>query len=173
MYPAIRNSQLGGFQNRNFMCSAQPRPQPISREERCLVRSQDQEYQDACAAYTREMEEQRRLEEQKILEEQNELERIAEQTALLQAKCLSLPPEPAQGTTIAINLDGKRKMRKFGADEPGEHVYYWVASEFISAGQTKEIEEFEVRFIDKVIDKEATLEEQNITGRVVLSVCEL
>jgi hypothetical protein len=146
--------------------------QGLRPADRFVVDTQDAEYLAACAAQAALETKQRQREEQIRLAQEEAEDRLIGQTELIQAKYLSLPPEPEQGTTIAISVEGKRKMRKFPPEAPGEHIYFWVAAEFIAAGQTKDPEEFEVKFFDKVVDRELSLEGQKITGRVIVTVSE-
>jgi hypothetical protein len=170
--PYLGTLRLGGVTHRSFVQS-KPLKVPSSRpQDRYVVDSQDAEYLAACAAQSLLDEERQQREQQRILDEQDEEDRLADQIDLIQAKFLSLPPEPSQGTTIAININGIKKARRFGLDEPGEHLYYWVAAEYIAVGEAKDPDGFEVRFVNKAIHREETLREQKITGRVMVTVCE-
>ena len=68
-------------------------------------------------------------------------------------------------------MKARRTNHKFSPDEDAIHVYAWIANE--SAGQL-DLDSFELAPVGgQKIEKGKTLEEQNIKGRVMLSIIDL
>jgi hypothetical protein len=83
-----------------------------------------------------------------------------------------LPPEPIEGVTIRLKLPtDKTVTRKFAGSESGRIVYLWGIREMKeeSDGKLLELDEIELRGpANDVIDARASLEAQNIEGRVMV-----
>jgi hypothetical protein len=139
------------------------------------IQQQDLEYKAVCEAADQKDFDSRNQEwfsanETQIAEEES---RGKEAEAI--ARYYGLPPEPSAGTTIAVVMDGQRKMRKFDPKRPAADVYSWVAGQTINADDGKLfIGEFELAVPGKgVIDPELTLDEQGIGGRVMVQIHEV
>jgi hypothetical protein len=87
----------------------------------------------------------------------------------------SLPPEPATGTTIAVVVNGVRCIRKFDPQRLAADVYSWVAGQTIHSDEDKlYFDEFELVMPGKgVVDPDRTLEEQKMSGRIILQIDQL
>ena len=132
--------------------------------------------------YMQILEEQERLEREKERKEEEERRREKEEKAkakksemsnqaLLDEAYSKLPPEPSAGVTIAVMLFNKRIMRKFLPQEPGIDVYAWIAKE--SNGKLF-LNNFEIAPVGgQKVEKEQTLEEQNIKGRTMLMITDI
>lgn len=108
----------------------------------------------------REEEERQRREEQEKQDAENRLQRILAR----------MPPEPADGLPLAVNLNGKRIQRKFLATQLAQDVYAWVASE----SEEYKLDTFELSCMGQPpLKMDETLEAQNIKGRTMLSIVEL
>ena len=148
--------------------SAAPAEMRKSHNERNL---QDLEYEQILQEAEREEEEKRKKEE----EERQKMEEMQKEQDSKESKLRnilqSIPPEPQNGTTIAVVLFNKRVMRRFSPDEDAIHVYAWITSE--SGGQL-DLDSFELAPVggEKLI-KGKSLEEQNIKGRIMLSIIDL
>jgi hypothetical protein len=80
-----------------------------------------------------------------------------------------MPPEMQNGTTIAVMTIGSGKMvRRFDPNDQGKWVYIWVAGKCAT-------DEFELTTtVGSVkLDREKTLREQGIIGRVMLAMAVL
>jgi hypothetical protein len=158
--------------NRSFR-PAEPRAPNFNPVDRETLDRQNAEYAAACAAIEALQEQARVAGERQLRAQREEEERRADEIELVVAKFRSLPPEPDQGAIVAVNLNGTKKMRAFALDELAEALYVWVAGECISAGNPKTPDEFRLRFVGQVINREETLQAQNITGRVILNVSDI
>ncbi|KAH0795646.1 hypothetical protein GPJ56_000525 [Histomonas meleagridis] len=125
-----------------------------------IVQLQNIEYNEAL----KEAQIRTELEKQTAEEKANEEEEM-------QKLINSLPPEPAIGVTIAVLLkNGKRVMRRFDPKSKGIYVYVWVLMQINenTPDEKLSLDSFDVKLSvsAKKIEKEQTLEEQNISGRV-------
>jgi hypothetical protein len=94
----------------------------------------------------------------------------------LAAKFRALPAEPRTGVSIAFSMpNGSRIKRTFEPNVTGELIYIWVAGSTI--GWERQLElgtfELEVPLGMKRVEKNRTLAEQGISGRMVLAVSQL
>jgi hypothetical protein len=118
-------------------------------------------------------EEERRREDYNRCEAERKKQTVLDKVQQLTVRFNSLPPEPEKGATIALQLNSARILRRFGLNEPGANVYTWIAWEARARGVMTDFEEFEVRSVQKIITPEQTLEAQGLTGRVMVTVCEI
>lgn len=163
----------------------QPKPKPKTEEKppeakfsesQILRNIQDMEFIQA----TQEAERKEREEAEKKAQEERKAqeEKAKKESRLDEAVRLfkSIPPEPANGekvVTIAAQVPNlNRIMRKFPPSSKGLDVYAWVS------GQTLELDDEDKLFVDsfdlmqaggqaQALDKDSTLEEQKISGRVL------
>lgn len=88
----------------------------------------------------------------------------------------SIPPEPqnaAESITIAAQMpNNKRVMRKFPPNTKGIHIYAWISGQTLDLPEEERLlpDVFELLNLNQTIDKNKTLEEQNITKRVFLQI---
>jgi len=83
-----------------------------------------------------------------------------------------LPPEPANGIQIAFSLPNrKRLLRKFEAFDLGSKLYTYIAGQDEMYNAQHNLLDYELKFaLNKVVQKEFTLEEQGITNRTLINV---
>jgi hypothetical protein len=123
---------------------------------------QDSEYEEV-------IEEARRAEREKRRAEQERKRK----GRMLAESFRGLPPEPKEGVVIAVAMpNGGRIQRKFEPNTKAELVYVWVAGTSVGWEKSLVLGEFEleVPIGMKRIEKEKSLGEQGISGRVLLSV---
>ena len=139
-----------------------------------IRKDQDDEYQNAILEQQqreREAEEQRRREEEEQRrQEQQQLNREDE----LQTKFKALPAEPATGTAVAVQMNGKRLQRKFDPQAKGEVVYVWIAGQTLESDEKLFLDSFILKTATgAAIAKEEPLDAQGVTGRVMVVIDEL
>ncbi|KAK8878531.1 hypothetical protein M9Y10_005311 [Tritrichomonas musculus] len=93
------------------------------------------------------------------------------------------PPEPKTQAekrniaTLLVTIDSKRRVtRRFSVKDRGIYVYAWVAGHTLDSDDKLTLDNFELKIPfgeRKVLDKNLTLEEQGIHGKVSLMVSEL
>jgi hypothetical protein len=144
------------------------------RDSQRVRRDQDQEFQEAVVVdlSKREFEEQERMNEEKRQQDLKTREEREWQRIMNEAK--NLPPEPAKGTTLCVQLpNGKKITRKFDPDALGSLIFTWLA------GATDEGPPEERLWPDKakvsttvpppiLVERSKTLSSLGICGRVML-----
>ena len=110
-------------------------------------------------------------------QQQIEKEEIEQKIGEVVSKYYSLKPEPKTGTTIAVNLNNQRIMRKFDPNSKGEDIYAWVAGQTIDEEDDDDklfMDNFELQVNGiGIVSHEKTLLEQGIKGRVMMNVINL
>ncbi|OHT14600.1 hypothetical protein TRFO_15015 [Tritrichomonas foetus] len=171
------NSNTQPNSNSNNTVTSRPPSERQLSESQAIRNIQDLEFEQAQQeARMKEAEEAARLrreEEARLAEEAAKESRADEVRRLFAA----LPPEPAKGTTIAVTMpSGARSIRKFDPSAAGSTVYAWVA------GQTIEFSEEERLFMDSFelqpmgqpmagpLEKDKPLNEQGVSGRIMLAI---
>jgi hypothetical protein len=140
-----------------------------------LREEQDRDFRAACEEAQQQTFDARNQEifnaNEAIIAEENQQERDGE----VIARYYSLPSEPTSGTTIAVVVNGERCVRKFNSHCPAADVYSWVAGQTIHTDENKlYFDEFELVIPGRgVLDPERTLEEQGMTGRMMVHVHQL
>jgi hypothetical protein len=136
---------------------------------------QDHEYQTACEDAEQDTFNTRNQETFNANEAIIAQELQQEREGAVIGRYYSLPPEPPTGTTIAVFLNGERCIRKFDPQRPAADVYSWVAGQTIHCDEGKlYFDEFELSIAGKdVVDPNRTLEDQGLTGRIMLQVVAL
>lgn len=188
-YPSEENNGFNGYQEEQ-----EPDPEPevpsssyshvfkqTKKNERIpqneaqrLLDEQNRDYHKCVEeAFQREMEEnlaKHYEENQQQIEKEEQEQRIGE----VVSKYYSLKPEPAQGTTIAVMINGQRYIRKFDPNSKAEDVYAWAAGQTIDEEDEDEklyFYNFELQAPGiGVISPDETLAEQGVKGRVMLNV---
>jgi hypothetical protein len=152
--------------------NAKPTPE---FEDNRIRDEQDHEYQMACEDAEQDTFNTRNQEifnaNEAIISQELQQER---ESAVI-GRYYSLPPEPPIGTTIAIVLNGERYIRKFDPQRSAADVYSWVAGQTIHCDEGKlYFDEFELAIAGKdVVDPNRTLEDQGLTGRIMLQIVAL
>lgn len=168
---AIRIAIMNSLEDQTGMNSAQS-------DEQLLRYAQNAEYAEACAqANIEDVEEEGRKHYEvnaAIIEEE---ERHAREADVI-GRYYRLTPEPTTGVTIAAIVKGERLTRRFGTTEQAINIYSWVAGENNMSAECDtdllHFGEFELRRpAGAVINPDQTLEEQSLTGRVLLDIHEL
>ncbi|KAK8894442.1 hypothetical protein M9Y10_022876 [Tritrichomonas musculus] len=148
---------------------------PLS-ESQIIRNVQDMEFimaQQEAERKEREEAEKKALEEMQLKEEQQKKENEIEEARRL---FKSIPPEPqnaAESITIAAQMpNNKRVMRKFPPNTKGIHIYAWISGQTLDLPEEERLlpDVFELLNLNQTIDKNKTLEEQNITKRVFLQI---
>jgi hypothetical protein len=144
-------------------------------EDNQIRDEQDQEYRMACDNAEQQTFDVRNQEiytaNETLIAEESQQEREGE----VVGRYYSLPREPAAGTTVAVIVNGERCIRKFDPQRLAADVYSWVAGQTIHCNDGKlYFDEFELAMAGKgVVDPEKTLEEQGMTGRIMLQIVPL
>lgn len=151
----------------------QPKNVGYQTENQRILSDQDREYNEACEkAFSEEMNNR----QDEYYEANNYLiqeEMKREREAAVLGKYYGLPEEPKQGVTIAVMMNGKRLIRKFNPDEYGIDVYAWVAGQTIDEEPDSRLyfDNFELGIGGgHIIDMNQTLQEQGVTGRVLINI---
>jgi hypothetical protein len=162
---AIQNSLAEQSECKNRTISSQFEDNRIRDE-------QDQEYRTACDDAQQQTFDVRNQEIYTANEELIAEELQQEREGAVIGRYYSLPIEPATGTTIAVVVNGERCIRKFDPQRLAADVYSWVAGQTIHCDEGKlYFDEFELAMAGKgVVDPEKTLEEQGMTGRILLQI---
>jgi hypothetical protein len=147
----------------------------LKTEAQELRAEQNREYREACEEVERRTFDAHNQDWMKANAAQLESEQREEKEAEVISKYYGLPAEPAEGTTIATFVRGKRYIRKFDPKAHAADVYAWVAGQTIDAGSEKLFfDEFELRIAGGgVIDADLALDKQGLKGRVMVQVHEI
>lgn len=106
-------------------------------------------------------------ENERIIEQEREQQREAE----LVGRYYGLKQEPATGVTVGIMLRGKRFVRRFDPAELAADVYSWIAGQTIHEDERLYLDMFQLKkATGEVVDPDATLQDQNIKGRIMLQI---
>ena len=90
-----------------------------------------------------------------------------------------IPNEPKYGTMIAVTMtNGKRIVRRFDPTSSGKYIYAWVSYSSFNNSENEKLYMDSFKLIYTIgttiaIDKERTLEDQNLLGRVSLVIAVL
>lgn len=143
-------------------------------EDQRLFDEQTKEYHRCVEeAFQKEMEENlsKHYEQNQQQIEKEELDRRIGEVV---SKYYSLKPEPKTGTTVAVNINNQRYIRKFDPNSKGEDVYAWAAGQTIDEEDEEEklfLDNFELQIPGiGVLSHEKTLAEQGIKGRVMMNI---
>lgn len=166
--PAVDEEKIEKLLIQRLKRQAKNKPQAPARpaRQRRVLTDEQQRMLDEHVALQREQD----AEYQQVLAEarakESEEDPVEVRRREIQEKAALLPPEPADGLTLAVMTpDQKRIMRKFGKDEKGENVKVWVAS------SVDIVQDFELRQPGGApLEDDKTLDEQGIKGRTLLNV---
>ncbi|EAY09849.1 hypothetical protein TVAG_259300 [Trichomonas vaginalis G3] len=149
----------------------QPKPPHELRESQKIRNFQNLQYEQLVKEQEeKDLEEKRRIQEEEEKKKQEEQNKLAEEHKVEEIM-KKMPPEPKDGVTIAVNMNGKRIIRKFSPNQPALHVYAWVAS---NTDPVLPLDAFELSVVGKpVLDINKSLDEQDVKGRVMLSMMEI
>jgi hypothetical protein len=136
---------------------------------------QDREYRTACEEAEQQTFDMRNQEIFNANETVIAKEQQQERNGAVIGRYYSLPPEPATGTTIAVVVNGERCIRKFDPRRLAADVYSWVAGQTIHCDEGKlYFDEFELAMAGKgIVDTDRTLEDQGMSGRILLQTVPL
>lgn len=166
-----------------------PPPPPPPAPPKRLSSQELQAQQDRIAqnveyetAIQEELEKKERIEREEFLKKQldeaetirikKEKEMSLKKLSDLKNAFKNLMPEPEVGVTIAVVLPNqKRIVRKFDPNELGKDVFLWVSVDDSMIKDDTYINEFELtRVMAPSLEKDKTLGEQGIKGRIIFQV---
>lgn len=157
-----------------------PKAQPSLSDSQKLRNLQNMEFimaeQEAERKQREEMEQKAAIERQLEQEKRNKENKL-KNTKSLYEKLPAEPPNDKGVVTVKVQIpDGQGIVRRFLPDRPGNDIYIWVSGNTLDLPEEKRLypDSFELNVtFNEVLDKNKSLAEQNIKGRIFLSISEL
>jgi hypothetical protein len=169
--PAANPHDAGSSYAHVYKPASKPDESRLTVNQR-IIREQNREYVEACDAAAQANWDARN--EAHFQENESMIAAAEQQEREGEVLCryYALGSEPTTGTTIAVQINGQRVMRRFAGDELCRNVYTWVAGQTIHDDADRLFfDNFDLRAPGiGVLDPEQTLEEQGLSGRVMLHV---
>jgi hypothetical protein len=151
--------------------ASRPNESPLTANQR-IIREQNREYAQACDAAAEANWNARNEAHFRETESAIKAAELEDREREVVSRYSRLGAEPETGTTIAVQVNGQRRVRRFAFNELCRNVYTWVAGQTIHNETDRLLfDDFELRAPGiGVLDPEQSLAEQGLIGRVMIHV---